>query len=154
MVGAGIAAHDHQAAGVAVVRVGVAGRPTAELRDHRLYRGGVAEPRAVVNVIGAHQQADELLLHIAVFVGGLGRGERAERAAVLGKFLCHQIQRLIPGRLGEDAVLADQWRGQAIIVLDEGEAKASLHAQHPLAGLVSRVVEHVDETVSARLPAS
>ena len=101
----------------------------------------------MVNVIGTHQQADELLLHVAIFVGGLGRGERSERAAVRGKFLRHQIQRLIPGRLGEHAILADQRRGQAILVLDEGEAKTSLHTQHPLAGLVGGVVEYVDEAV-------
>jgi len=42
----------------------------------------MAQARAVIDVVGAHDDTTELLHEVAVLVGGLGAGERAEATAV------------------------------------------------------------------------
>ena len=45
----------------------------------RGHRRGVAQPRAVVDVVGAKALADQLLEQIGLFVGTLGRPEPGQR---------------------------------------------------------------------------
>ena len=97
VVGRAVRAHDHQTARVLVVHVRVAGRAAAERLQHRVHRRRMAQSRAVVDVVAVHDRAHELLDHVRVFVGALGRGERAERAAMFDEFVRDQIERLVPG---------------------------------------------------------
>src|SRR3546814_12683418 len=62
--------------------VAVLGRPEgrrhrarADALHQRRHRGGVAEPRAVVHVVGAEGGADQLLEEIGLLVRALGRAE-------------------------------------------------------------------------------
>ena len=155
MVRRGIASHHHQAAGVLVVSVGVARRPAAQRGEHRSHRRRVAQPRAVVDVVAAHHQAGELLLHVAVFIGGLGGAQRSKSlAAIVGQARGHQVQRLIPRRLpklaGKPLAFPDQRSFDAITVLHERVAKPALHAQHPDARKVVRIIVRRDNPARLR----
>ena len=72
----------------------------------RRHRGGVAEPRAVVDIVGAEAGAHQLLEQIGLFVRALGRAEAGERArtVAVADFLQARggaVERLLPGRLAE-----------------------------------------------------
>ena len=96
--------------------------------------GRVAEPRAVIDVVGAHHHPHELLDDVGVLVGGLGRGERAEAAAVAGQAVrrCRRGPR--PSTTScQAAVALDHRRGDPVARVDEAGAEAALHAEHALA---------------------
>ena len=131
VVGRGVGAHDHQAARLLVVLVGVRRRARAHRGQHGLDRGRVAEPRAVVHVVGAHDHARELLDDVAVLVGGLGRGEGAEAAVVPRQAVGGRVERLVPRHLAPLAVAPDHGRGDAVARVDEARAEAPLDAQGP-----------------------
>ena len=132
---------DHEeAVGRLVVGIRVGGRAAAELREHRLDRGRVAEPRAVVDVVRAHHGAREFLQQVVVLVGRLGRGERAERAAVLREALGDEVQRLVPRRGFEPARAPDQRRRQPVRVVHERRPEAPLDAEQPARRAVAGVV--------------
>ena len=92
-----------------------------------------------------HHQAGELLLHVPVLVGGLGRAESCKTvAAIFHQPARYQVQRLVPGRLserpGETLAVADQRRFDAVGVLGKRIPEAALDAQHPHAGQVVGIV--------------
>src|SRR6185369_13804858 len=67
---------------------------------------GVAEPRAVIDVVRAEARADELLKEIRLFVRALGRAESREgalavRVANVAQALRRQIERFVPRRFAE-----------------------------------------------------
>ena len=104
----------------------------------------------MVDVVAAHHQPGELLLHVAILVGGLGRTQRPKGvAAIFGQTGRHQVQRLVPRRLAEGAgvslAFADQRRFDPVVVLDEGVPEPAFDAQHPHAGLVIWIVMGGDD---------
>src|SRR5882724_9497110 len=103
----------------------------------------MAEPRAVVDVVGAHDHAREFLDHVAVFVRRLGRGESAEAATVAREAVGGGVQRLVPRDRKPLAVTLDQRRGDAIARVDEAGAEAALDAEGAQAREIPRhVVRH------------
>src|SRR3546814_2191428 len=81
-------------------------RARADALHQRRHRGGVAEPRAVVHVVGAEGGADQLLEEIGLLVRALGRAEAgkalgAVRLIDLVEAAGSLLQRLLPGRLAE-----------------------------------------------------
>ena len=147
VVGRRVRAHDEQAAGVFVVGVRVGRRAAAQLRQHRFHRRRVAQPRAVIDVVGAHQQPHEFLDQVVVFVGGFGAGEGAERASALDEPLRDEVQRFVPRGRRQPPAAPDQGRGEPVGVVHERGPEAPLHAQHPLRRSVRRVVVHAHEAV-------
>src|SRR5690606_34829351 len=77
---------------------------------------GVAQPRAVVDVVGAEPGADQLLEEVGLLVGALRRPEPGDRARpALGVDLLEpprdEVERLLPGGLPEvrqDLVVVDE----------------------------------------------
>ena len=72
----------------------------------RRHRRGVAQPRAVIDVVGAEAGAHQLLEQISLLVRALGRAEAGERlrAVAIADRLepgGGAIERLLPGRLAE-----------------------------------------------------
>ena len=119
MVRAGIAADDHEAAGVLVVVVRIARGAAADLEHHGLHRRAVAEARAVVDAVGPHEEAHELLEHVAVLVRPLRRGQRRERAAVLTSFVATRSSASSQVAGCEFAIAADQRLRQPVGVVYE-----------------------------------
>src|SRR3546814_11043559 len=81
-------------------------RARADALHQRRHRGGVAEPRAVVHVVGAEGGADQLLEEIGLLVRALGRAEAgkalgAARRIDLVEAPSRLLQRLLPTRLAE-----------------------------------------------------
>ena len=126
-------------------------QPFHQRRD----RGGVAQPRAVVDIVGAEALTHELLEEIGLLVGALGRAEARHTLAALTvtdalESACGALQRLVPRRLTEilghlvaldlqigvlgHAVTPDQRLGQAIGVMNVIKAEAALDAQAVLVG--------------------
>ena len=116
----------------------------------RGHRGCMAQPRAMIDVVGAETLPDQLLEQIGLLVGAFGRAEAGDRLAAVARMDALQPRRslghrLLPGRLAEvrehllapdlhvgvlgDAVAADQRLGQAVGVVDVVEAEAALDAQ-------------------------
>ena len=127
----------------------------ADAFEQRRHRGGVAEPRAVIDIVGAEAGAHQLLEQIGLLVRALGRAEAGERARAVAvadfrEALGGAVHRLLPGRLAEmrprigridqivgrlaDAVPADHRLGQALRIADVVEAEAALDAQPVLVG--------------------
>ena len=111
---------------------------------------GVAEARAVVDVVRPEPGAHELLEKIGLLVGALRRAEAGERPLAVGvadvaQPLGGEVERFLPRRFAEhlgpvvridgevlvlgDARLADQRLRQAVLVLHVVEAVAPLDAQ-------------------------
>src|SRR5262249_53733402 len=114
------------------------------------HRGGVAEARAVVDVVGAEPDPDQLLEKIGLLVRSLGRAEPRQRSAAMGVANTLETrsgarQRLLPTRLAEMGpwvrridgnlgrlrrILApDQRLGQAVAVVHVIEAENALVTQ-------------------------
>src|ERR1700692_4334092 len=69
-------------------------------------RGGVAQPRAVIDIVRAEAGAHQLLEKISLFVGALGRAETGERLDAffipyLDETLSRDVERLLPRGLAE-----------------------------------------------------
>ena len=130
-------------------------RAGVQALHQRRHRGGVAQPRAVVDVVGAEALADQLLEEVGLLVGALGRAEAGDRLAAVARVDRLQagrrlVERLLPGRLAEvladllapdlhvgvlgDAVAADQRLGQPVGMVDVVEAEAALDAQPVVVG--------------------
>src|SRR4029453_3519861 len=113
-------------------------------------RGGVAEPRAVIDVVGAETGAHQFLEEISLLVRGLGRAEAGERlgaVAIANRFEPRggPAERLLPGggtkmrpRIGGidrivgvlgHAILADQRLREAMRMAHVVEAEAALDAE-------------------------
>ena len=81
-------------------------RARAQAFEQRRDRRGVAQPRAVIDIVGAEAGAHQLLEQIGLFVRALGRAEAGQRldallVADLHEALGGDIERLFPGRLAE-----------------------------------------------------
>src|SRR2546427_4987368 len=106
----------------------------------------MAEPRAMIHVVGLHHDAAELLDDVAVLVGGFGAGEGAEASVALREPLGRSVQRLVPADLDPVPVAADHRARDPVARVDEARAEAPLDAQHAEARLVRRhVVGHHGE---------
>ena len=105
----------------------------------------MAEAGAVVDVVGAHEGAGELLDQVVVLVRGLGAGEGAEVAAVLDELVGNEVQGLVPGGGLETAVATDEGGGEAVGVVDEGDPEAPLDAEQAEGGAVGGVVVDVSD---------
>src|SRR5437762_8721675 len=69
----------------------------------------MAQPGAVVDVVGAERSAEQPHEDVVLFIGALGRGEAGERVAAARAFDAQQLLRgelegLVPGRLAERLV--------------------------------------------------
>ena len=150
-----IGADDDDDVGVLALVEGRGHRRRADALQQRRHRRRVAEPRAVVDIVGAEAGANQLLEQISLFVRAFGRAEAGERARAVTVADFHQalggaVERLLPGRRAEmrprigridqivgglgDAVLADHRLRQALRIADIVEAEAALHAQAILVG--------------------
>ena len=83
---------------------GVAHRRGAERHLQRDHRAGMAQARAVIDVVGAEQRAEKLLQQVVVFVGRLGaavdrHGVGAIALVNLDQAVGGVIERLVPGDL-------------------------------------------------------
>ena len=116
-----VAAGDDGHVGVDHVAVGGGDRAGADALEQRGHARGVAQPGAVVDVVGVEAGPDQLLEEVGLLVGALGRAEagdrgRAARGVDLGEPAGDQVQRLLPGRLAEvrqHLVVVDQAAGLA-----------------------------------------
>ena len=96
--------HDH--VGVLALVEGGRHRPRADALHQGRDRGGMAEPRAMIDIVGAEAGAHQLLEQIGLLVRALGRAEAGEplRAVAVADFLQAgggAVERLVPGRLAE-----------------------------------------------------
>ena len=81
-------------------------RAGADAFEQRRHRRGVAQPRAVIDVVGAEAGAHQLLEQVGLFVRALGRAETGQRlrAVAVADFLQAgrgAVERLVPGRFAE-----------------------------------------------------
>ena len=121
VVGGGVAAGDDGHVGVDHVAVGGGDRAGADALEQGGHAGGVAQPGAVVHVVGVEAGPDQLLEEVGLLVGALGRAEAGDRGRAaggvdLGQPAGHQVQRLLPGGLAEvrhDLGVVDQAAGLA-----------------------------------------
>ena len=111
--------------------------PAAEALHQARHRRRVTQARAVVDVVGAHHGAGELLDEVVLLVGALGGGDGGEGVSACGREpLGHQVERFVPGRLLQRAVPPDERRLQPVRGVDERESKPALHAQTALVGRI------------------
>ena len=106
VVGGGVAAGDDRHVRVHHVAVGGGHGAGADALEQGGHAGGVAEPGAVVHVVGVEPGPDQLLEEVGLLVGALGRPEAGDRgravlAVDLGQPPGDQVQRLLPGGLPE-----------------------------------------------------
>ena len=121
VVGGGVAAGDDGHVGVDHVAVGGGDRAGADALEQGGHAGGVAQPGAVVHVVGVEPGPDQLLEEVGLLVGALGRAEAGDRGRAagrvdLGQPAGHQVQRFLPGGLAEvrhDLGVVDQAAGLA-----------------------------------------
>ena len=97
----------------------------------------------MVDVVGLHYEAGELLLDVPVLVAGLGRTEGAEVVVpVADQPVGDEVKGLVPACLTERAIFLDEGSGQAVWVVNVGSSEPALDAEHSFAGTVIRVVLH------------
>ena len=116
VVGGRVGAGEDGDVGVDDVAVGRRHRARADALEQGGDARGVAQPRAVVDVVGAEARADQLLEEVRLLVGALRRAEAGDRLrAVLGvdplQAPRDEVERLLPARLAEvrhDLAVVDQ----------------------------------------------
>ena len=118
--------------------------------------GRVAGGRALVHVVRAAGGARQLLREVVLLVrAAAGTEDRdAVRAVPLADFphpLSDERERLVPRRLAERAVLADQRLGQALGRMDELEPEAPLHAQVAVVRHAARFAGDAHDAAAARV---
>ena len=130
------------------------------------HRGGVAEPRAMVDIVAAEPGADQLLEQIGLLVRALGRAEPGQRAgpvAIADALRPRRRDRAPPpsspggnackgwpdrpGIVLRDAVLADQRLGQPVGVVGVVEAEAALDAEPVVVGRPVAALDRDDAVV-------
>ncbi len=99
----------------------------------------MAEPRTVIDVVGAEDGSDHLLEQVVLFVGDPGRSQPGQGVGTVLlfdvlEFGRHQVECFVPARFDELAVFFDQRFGQAISVVDKVEAEPALDAQQAPVG--------------------
>ena len=125
MVGRRVRAGDDHHVCVRDVPVCGGHRPRADTLEEGGHRGRMAEPRAVVNVVGAEACPDELLEEVRLLVGALGGAEPGDGARAPCRMCLlqparHEAERLVPARLAEvrqHLVVVDEAAGLAAPVL-------------------------------------
>ena len=143
-------------------------RAGADAFQQRRHRRGVAEPRAVIDVVGAEARAHELLEEIGFLVRPLGGAETGERAGSvpvpnLPQTRRRNVERLVPAgfaKLGEGVSRvdvdigrfrrvfpADQRRRQPVPVIHVVEAEAALDAEPAVVGRAVLAVDPEDLVV-------
>src|SRR5581483_4409527 len=150
-----IGADDDDDVGVLALVEGRRHRARADAFQERRHRRGVAQPRAVVDIVGAEAGAHQLLEQVGLFVRALGRAEAGERLGAVAvadglEAGGGAVERLLPGGLAEmrprigrvdklvrhlgHAVLADHRLQQALRIADIVEAEAAFDAEPVLVG--------------------
>ena len=142
-------------------------RARADPFHQRRDRRGVAQPRAMVDIVAAEAGAHQLLEQVGLLVRALGRAEPGQRAPAVAVADAHQarggaVERLVPGRLAEmrkgvgrididvvlrDAVLADQRLRQPVGVVDVVEAEPALDAEPVVVGRPVPALDRDDAVV-------
>ena len=143
-------------------------RARADPLHQRRDRRGVAEPRAVVDIVAAEAGAHQLLEQIGLLVRALGRAEPGRAPAARPGRGCasspaaarssassqRRLAEMRPGvgrvDLGVvlgDAVLADQRLGQPVGVVDVVEAEAALDAEPVVVGRPVLALDRDDAVV-------
>ena len=83
----------------------VGDRARADALEQRRHRGGMAQARAMVDVVGAETGAHQLLEQVGLFVRALRRAEAGKREAILILYFeqtgSSEIKRLFPARFAE-----------------------------------------------------
>ena len=130
----GVGADEKDAVRAGQVRDGVRHGAAAEGLQHPHRGGRVAEPGAVVHVVGPEGRPDELLKEVVLLVGALGRREPAHAVGAvffgrLPELAGRQIDGLLPGDLHERVALAQKRGRQPFGVMDELVGKPALHAE-------------------------
>ena len=155
-----VGADDDQRIGIAGLVEGRGDGAGADAFQQRCDRGGVAEARAMVHIVGAEPGADQLLEQVGLLVRPLGGAEAGERAGAVRRLGGREaggglVQRLFPARLAEvgqrpggidiqafrSIVAADQRPRQPLGMGDVVEAETALDAE-PL--LIGRAVAALD----------
>ena len=143
----------------------------SDVLHQRRDRGGVAEPRAVIDVVMAKALTDHFLEQIGFFIGAFRTAKARHLAPAPLEALCCEIQRLVPCGLAEHlapiaridiqpfggrVLAADQRFGQAVIVVDIVKAKAPLDAEPPFVrravdtfNIFDLVVLHLERNLTA-----
>ena len=145
-----IGADDDDDVGILALVEGGGDRRRADRLEKRRNRGGVAQSRAVIDVVGAEAGAHEFLEEISLLVRGLGRAEAGERLraiAIADRFQSRggAVERLLPGGGAEMrpgiggidgvvgvlgyAVLANERLREAVRVAHIVEAEAAFDAE-------------------------
>src|SRR5690349_2666315 len=155
-----VAAGDDGHAGVPDVAVGGGDRPGADPLEQRRDAGGVAQPGAVVDVVGVEAGADELLEEIGLLVGALraaepGDGGRAALGVDLAQPACHQVQRLFPAGLPEvrqHLGVVDEAAGLAAALAALALALRVAVVGHPVIVALAAAAGHVTADVGGQRP--
>jgi len=158
----GVGADEEDAVRAGQVRDGIRHGAAAEGLEHAHRGGGVAEPGAVVHVVGPEGRPDELLEEVVLLVGALGRREAAHAVGAVCRCGVSQLLRregdgLVPGDLDEGVALSQERRRQTLGVMDELVGEPALDAQRsPVDGVFpvgvggggAPVLDLQDETAS------
>ena len=101
-----IGADDDDDVGILALVEGRGHRRRADAFEQRRHRRGVAQPRAVIDIVGAEAGAHQFLEQIGLFVRALGRAEAGQRPrpVAVADFLQARggaVERLFPGRFAE-----------------------------------------------------
>src|SRR6266566_8886977 len=125
MVGRRVGAGDDGHVGVDDVAVGGGDRAGADALEQGGDAGGVAEPGAVVHVVGVEAGPDQLLEEVGLLVGALRRAEAGDRAGPAvgvdpGQEALDLVARLLPGSLPEVR--------QYLVIIDQAAGLAALAA--------------------------
>ena len=132
----GVAAGDDE--GIQVFHLGdaVAHGAGADGQLQACNAAGMAEARAMIDIVGAQDRPHPFLKDKIVFVGGFGAGVGGDAVAAMlrneaRKSLAGEIQRFVPTGFAEVARLAsaDERRAQAARVGSEIQPEAAFHAE-------------------------
>jgi hypothetical protein len=125
----------HEDGHLGVVEVGEGAGRAGEAEGPAQRVGGrrVADPRAVVDVVGADRAAHQPRHRVAVLVGGPGRGEAGDRVGTVRvldprQFGDDPVERRLPARRAQLAVDPDQRRRQPVRGPREAVREAPLQA--------------------------
>jgi len=149
----GVGANDEIDLGiVGDVVEGIGHRPGTKCCGQTGHGRGVAETRAVVNVVSPYHRPGEFLHDVVLLIGALGGAEHPDGVAAMLFFYLtqladHQVQGLVPGGLDELAALLDQRPGQPVGVVGEVEAEAPFDAGPTVVGWPVPRRLHLDDAI-------
>ena len=130
-------------------------RARVQTFHQRRDRRGMAQPRAMIDIVGAEAGAHQLLEQIGLFVRSLGRAEAGQRLDALlvadpDQAACRDVERLLPGGFAEmrerigriDLVVGillrirqpHQRLGQPMRMMDVVEAETAFDAEPVVVG--------------------